>query len=71
MTKTEAAEILATDVRVWARRTGTAITKDLVEARLSELGCGAPCYAGSYKEQAALTAPSWRTILRAATRYPL
>lgn len=71
MTKTEAAEILATDVRVWARRTGKPITKDMVEERLSELGCGAPQHAGTVKEQAALTAPSWRTILKEATRWPL
>lgn len=72
MSKTEAAEIIAIDVRVWARKTGlthaSQITKDLVEARLSELGCGAPQYAGSYKEAAALAAPSWRTILRLARK---
>lgn len=71
MSKTQAAEILATDVRVWARKAGVPVTKSLVEERMSELGCGAPQYAGTLKEQAALTRPSWRTILRAATKYPL
>lgn len=63
MTKTEAAAIIATDVRVWCRRTGVAITKDVVEARLSEAQ-----HMGGRYPAAHAAAPSWRTILRAATR---
>jgi len=61
MTKTEAAEILALDVRVFARQYGIKITKDLVEARLSEA-----LHLGGLKTVAAQVAPSWRTILRIA-----
>lgn len=63
MTKTEAAEIIAIDVRVWARRNGTPITKDLVEARLSEAR-----HMGGLYPAANAARPSWRTILRVATR---
>lgn len=66
MTKTEAAEIIATDVRVFARQYGIEITKDLVEARLSEAR-----HMGGLKATAAATAPAWRTVLRAATRHAL
>ena len=66
MTKTEAAEILANDVRVRARRTGAAIDKDLVEARLSEAR-----HLGGLYPAAAATGVSWRTVLRAATRSAL
>ncbi len=61
MTKTAAAEIIATDVRVFARQYGITITKDLVEARMSEAR-----HLGGRKAEAAAAAPSWRTVLRAA-----
>jgi hypothetical protein len=61
MTKTEAAEILALDVRVWARQHAAPIDKDLVEARLSESK-----HLGGLKATAGAVAPSWRTILRLA-----
>lgn len=61
MTKTEAAEIIATDVRVEARRYGVPISKSLVEERLSEAQ-----HLGGAKAKAARVAPSWRTVLRLA-----
>lgn len=70
MTKTEAAEILANDVRVFARHLGltsvSQITKDLVEARLSEAR-----HTGGQLTLAATVAPSWKTILRTATKWEL
>lgn len=63
MTKTAAAEIIATDVRVFARHYGVAITKDLVEARMSEAR-----HLGGRKAEAAGVAPSWKTVLRVATK---
>jgi len=63
MTKTEAAEILANDVRVVARHYGVTIDKDLVEARLSEAR-----HMGGLYSSAAQAAPSWRSILRVATK---
>lgn len=61
MNKTEAAEILALDVRVFARKHGVEINKDLVEARMSEAK-----HLGGLKDQAVAVAPSWKTILRIA-----
>lgn len=63
MTKTEAAEIIANDVRVFARRHGLEIDKNLVEGRLSEAK-----HLGGIYPKAAEVGPSWRTILRAARR---
>jgi hypothetical protein len=37
MNKTQAAEIVATEMRVFARTYGLELTKDLAEARVSEL----------------------------------
>jgi hypothetical protein len=69
MTRTEAAEIIATDARVWARKAGRGqVTKDLIEERISELR--GDTYAGTRKATAAHLA-NWRTALRAATRYEL
>jgi hypothetical protein len=66
MTKTEAAEIIATDAIVWARNNGrTEVTKLLIEERMSELR--GPNYAGTRKATAAW-ATNWRTALRIATR---
>ena len=64
MNKTKAADIIATDVVVWARQHDRAIDKDLVEARMSELGGYA--YRSTWKGLAAKVAPSWRTVLRLA-----
>jgi hypothetical protein len=36
MSKTEAAEIMALDVRVWARKTGKPVTQLMCEERVSE-----------------------------------
>lgn len=68
MTKAEAADIIATDVRVFAREHGLTIDKALVEARMSEIAGSA--FRNTYKGQAmsASARPSWRTVLRAATK---
>ena len=65
MTRTEAAEIMGLDTRVWARRTGQPVTRDLVEERISEWR--GPNYAGTRKGSAAQLA-SVRTTLRAALK---
>jgi hypothetical protein len=62
MTKTEAAEILANEVIVFARKNELTPTKNLVEARMSELRTTAT---GTALGTAALTA-NWRTTLRIA-----
>ncbi len=71
MTKTEAAEIIATDVRVFARKLGYVsvkqIDKNLVEARISELR--GPAGQGLQREAAQLA--TWRTTLTAARKYAL
>lgn len=62
MTKTEAAETIALDVVVFARRNSLEITKTLVEERMSEARGG---HLGGFVKQAAdLTC--WRSTLRAA-----
>ena len=65
MTQTEAAEIVATDTVVWARNHGLIgiydPSKDLVEARISELRTTAK--PGTYLHVAA-TKANWRTTLR-------
>jgi hypothetical protein len=66
MNKTEAAEIVATNVLVWARKTGHAVTKELVEARMSEMRVTAT--PGTYAHTAAHLA-NWRTTLAAAKRW--
>lgn len=66
MTKTEAADIIATDVVVWARQHDRVIDKDLVELRMSELGGYA--YRGTWKGLAVKVGPSRRTVLRLATK---
>lgn len=66
MTKTEAASILADRARVIARQTGKPLDKDLVEAVMSEAR-----HWHGLLPIAAATAPSWRTVLREATRWPL
>ncbi|AJK27395.1 hypothetical protein PBI_KRATIO_66 [Mycobacterium phage Kratio] len=66
MTKTEAAEIVANEVLVWARSNGATPTKSLVEARISELRVTAT--PGTYLHTASLTA-NWRTTLAVAKRW--
>lgn len=66
MTKTEAAEIMALDVRVWARKAGKPITKELCEDRVSELR--GPNYQGNRKGDAANIANP-TTVLRVARSY--
>lgn len=65
MTKTEAAEIMALDVRVWARKTGKPITRHMCEDRVSEWQ--AENYAGTRKAAAASIANP-KTVLRIALR---
>lgn len=66
MTKTEAAEIMALDVRVWALLNNRReITQELVEERISEAkhSTGPRTY-----KTAAATVANWRTTLRIARR---
>lgn len=63
MNKTQAAEIIATDMRVFARTHGLELTKDLAEARVSEHR-GAASY-GTLKHRAAVSANP-NTVLRLA-----
>lgn len=63
MTKTQAAEIIANDVVVWAREHGIHPSKDLVEGRISEWS--GITGAGTLKGRAAQLA-NWRTTLRIA-----
>jgi hypothetical protein len=65
MTKTEAAEIIALDVRVQARKAGRKIDKAMCEERVSELR--GQNYQGNLKGDAANIA-SPRTVLRIALR---
>ncbi len=65
MTKTEAAEIMALDVRVWARRTGQPVTRLMCEERVSEWR--GPNYAGTLKASAAAIANP-KTVLRYAMK---
>ncbi len=65
VTKTEAAEIVANEVLVFARKHGRTPNKELVEARISELRGTA---AGSLLGDAAEIA-HWRTTLRFAQRW--
>ena len=69
MTKTEAAKMIATDVRVWARRNDyPAVTFELCEARVSEWRH--PNYDGTYLHDAAMIANP-KTVYRLATQYSL
>jgi hypothetical protein len=63
MTKKEAAETIALDVRVWCRRTNRTPDRAIVEERMSELRGG--YYAGTLKHRAAW-ACNWKTTLRLA-----
>lgn len=63
MTKTEAADIIGNEVRVFAHRTGRTIDRTLVEERMSEAK-----HLGGLFPAAAAAAPSWRTVLKAAQR---
>jgi hypothetical protein len=67
MTKTEAAEIMALDVRVWARETGRPITRLMCEERVSEWRGSGPSYAGTLKAAAAAIANP-KTVLRCALK---
>lgn len=60
MTKTEAAEAIATQVEVFARRTQQPVTRDSVWAHLSECGGG---HRGEYLAAAAKVA-NHKTVLR-------
>jgi hypothetical protein len=62
MNKTEAAEIIALDVRVWVRKNGVALTSWLVQERMSELRHG-----DSRKAEAARTA-NYKTAYRLAVK---
>lgn len=64
MKKTEAAQIIALDVVVWARNNNRPITHDLIEERRAELQHAAP---QSRKERAARAFPAVRTIRHAIT----
>ena len=68
MSKTEAADILATKARVLARAgwNDGLLDKHLIEAVITE----AAHWDGLYPVAAA-AAPSWRTVLRLATADPL
>lgn len=68
MTKTEAADIMGLDIRVFARKADRAIDLSLAEERVSEYrGLN---YANTYKGEAArLTTP--RAALREAKRGPV
>ncbi|QYN41051.1 hypothetical protein K1T35_47775 (plasmid) [Pseudonocardia sp. DSM 110487] len=68
MTKTEAADIIGTDVLVWSRQTGAPITRSLVEARMWEMGGG---HLGGRKKEAVDTGVSGRTVLVYAKRNAL
>jgi hypothetical protein len=64
MTKTEARDIIVTDVRVWARKAGKPATKSLVEERISELG--GQGYVGTLKHAAAnatTVLAVWREVI--------
>ena len=65
MTKTEAAEIIANDVRVWARENSQEINISLVSVRVSELMGSA--YDGTYKGHAAQLV-NQKTALRLALK---
>ncbi|MBN7333080.1 hypothetical protein [Mycobacteroides abscessus] len=72
MTKTEAADILATDVLAYARQHDKPITKDLIELRMSEIAGSRGCpnhYEGSYKWHAVNAKPPWRNVLRLAQKW--
>lgn len=56
---------MALDVRVWARKNGVAITKELAEGRVSEWRGDGPSYAGTRKAAAAKLANP-KTVLRIA-----
>jgi hypothetical protein len=67
MTKTEAAEILALEITVWARKRGvTQITKDLIEELRGEARHWG--LEGCLIRQAAEVCPDWRTIRAAGRR---
>lgn len=69
--KTEAAETMAVEVRVWARQHGrTEITQTLVEERISELIGRFERGNRSYQTECA-TVANVRTTLRAAKAVPL
>lgn len=65
MTRTEAAEIIALDVRVWARKATRAVTLALCEERVSELR--GEHYQGNLKGDAANIANP-KTVFRMALR---
>jgi hypothetical protein len=66
--RTEAAEIIAIDVRVWARRTGQPITLTLCEERVSELRGD---HYQQYLKGEAAKYSNPKTVLREAMRHPL
>lgn len=68
MTKTEAAEIIANDVVVFARKNNVQITKTLAEERVSEFR--GETFAGTYKGIAARLA-SPVTVLRIAKKWSI
>jgi hypothetical protein len=71
ISQTEAAETMAIEVRVWARKHGVeVIDRELVAARISELRGRHEHGNQSYQTQAALTA-NVRTTLRKALEIPL
>lgn len=63
MNKIEAADIIATNMRVFARRNSLTLTKTLAEERVSELR--GITYEGTYAAEAAHLAHP-RTVLRVA-----
>ena len=65
MTKRHAAEVMALDVQVWARKHNQPVTLALCEERVSEWR--GPNYAGTFKAQAALIANP-KTVLRLALK---
>lgn len=72
ITKTEAAEIVATSIRVYAREHGLeVVTKALVEERISELaGYFEDGLRKTYLTESA-TIANVKTTLRKATAFPL
>lgn len=65
MTRTEAAETIALDVRVWCRKNGKTPSLDIAEERVSELR--GPNYQGNLKGDAANLANP-KTVARIAIR---
>ena len=65
MTKTEAAENIANEVIVFAKRTGQAVTMDSIYAALSECGAG---HRGSYLAASA-NAANAKTVATLVRKY--